>query len=175
VATEWGQHSLVDAARALLRAARRNPRAAKFVLLSESDLPLYGPQLVYAQLIGERLSRINACNTTAGWRLFDHRWVDRMASDVLQAHHWRKSWQVSVGGARGGASRLLTIPMARCWQPQRPAQPLAGLSSRRPRQPALPLTRKHTAIMGICSTQRTQCSHAVHCAPHNPLARSGLR
>lgn len=51
------------------------------------------------QLVSERLSRINACNTTRGWRLFDHRWVDRMATKRLKKHHWRKSWQVSLGGA----------------------------------------------------------------------------
>ncbi|PRW32548.1 Transcription initiation factor TFIID subunit 13 [Chlorella sorokiniana] len=93
VVTEWGQHSLVDAARTLLRAAYRNPRVTKFALMSESDLPLYSPHLLYTQLVSERLSRINACNTTRGWRLFEHRWVDRMATHRLKEHHWRKSWQ----------------------------------------------------------------------------------
>lgn len=48
------------------------------------------------QLLGEPLSRLNACNTTDGWRLFDHRWVPRMETKVLKPHHWRKSWQVHL-------------------------------------------------------------------------------
>ena len=40
------------AARALLRAALRNPRNRKFVLLSEADLPLYSPLLLYTQASG---------------------------------------------------------------------------------------------------------------------------
>ena len=35
----------------------------KFVLISESDVPLYPPQVFYMQLMMERTSRINACNT----------------------------------------------------------------------------------------------------------------
>jgi hypothetical protein len=46
------------------------------------------------QLQGESLSRLNACNTTVGWRRFDHRWVARMEGRELREHHWRKSWQV---------------------------------------------------------------------------------
>ena len=45
------------------------------------------------QLLGEPLSRINACNTTRGWKLAEHRWVARMAGPRLRKHHWRKSWQ----------------------------------------------------------------------------------
>lgn len=37
-------------ARALLRAAYRNPRVTKFALMSESDLPLYSPHLLYSQV-----------------------------------------------------------------------------------------------------------------------------
>lgn len=33
----------------------------KLVLLSESDIPLYPPALVYQQLISEPRSRVNAC------------------------------------------------------------------------------------------------------------------
>jgi hypothetical protein len=50
VATEWGSHSLVDAAEALLAAALRNPRNTKFFMLSESDLPLYSPETLYLQV-----------------------------------------------------------------------------------------------------------------------------
>lgn len=48
--TAWGQHSLVDAARALLAAALENPRNQRFFLISESTLPLYSPLLWYSQV-----------------------------------------------------------------------------------------------------------------------------
>lgn len=39
-----------SSARVLLRAAYRNPRVTKFALMSESDLPLYSPHLLYSQV-----------------------------------------------------------------------------------------------------------------------------
>ena len=53
VLTAWGQHSLVDAAKALLAAALVNPRNQRFFLISESTLPLYSPLLWYSQVGGE--------------------------------------------------------------------------------------------------------------------------
>lgn len=38
------------AAEALLAAALKNPRNQRFMLLSESDLPLYSPQALYLQV-----------------------------------------------------------------------------------------------------------------------------
>eukprot|EP00887_Chlorella_sp_A99_P000994 scaffold5.g994.t1 len=94
VKTGWGEHTLVDAARTLLAAAAANPHAQKFMLLSESDVPLYSPHMVYSQLMSEERSRINACNTTEGWGTDDwYRWVDRMERPFLKKWHWRKSWQ----------------------------------------------------------------------------------
>ena len=60
---QWGTFSLVAATRAMLRAGLRDPLNAKFVLLSESGIPLYPPQTLYQQLMSETKSRINACNT----------------------------------------------------------------------------------------------------------------
>lgn len=40
------------AAEALLAAALRNPRNQKFIILSESDLPLYSPEVLYLQVGG---------------------------------------------------------------------------------------------------------------------------
>lgn len=45
----------------LLRAALKDERNAKMVMLSEACIPLYPPTVVYQQLISEPLSRINAC------------------------------------------------------------------------------------------------------------------
>lgn len=93
VTTEWGTHTLVDAAEALLAAALKNPRNQKFFMLSESDLPLYSPHVFYQQLMSEHRSRINACNTTQGWDLDFYRWVDRMQTTFLKKPLWRKSSQ----------------------------------------------------------------------------------
>ena len=70
VAASWGGHDLVDAARSLLRAALVDPLNERFVLLSESGAPTMAPSLVYMQLLGSRLSRINACegDNNDDWR-----------------------------------------------------------------------------------------------------------
>ena len=54
---------MVEALRALLRAALKNPLNQRFQLLCEHTLPLQSPLLVYQQLMGEPRSRVNACNT----------------------------------------------------------------------------------------------------------------
>ena len=54
---------MVEALRALLRAALRDPLNQRFQLLCEHTLPLQSPLLVYQQLVGEPRSRVNACNT----------------------------------------------------------------------------------------------------------------
>jgi hypothetical protein len=68
VAAEWGGFGLVEAERALLRAALADPRNLRFLLLSESDVPLRDPFTLYHQLfeVGGGRSRINACATPAG-------------------------------------------------------------------------------------------------------------
>ena len=99
----WGTHTLVDATRALLAAALTNPRNQKFVLLSESDVPLYSPLVLYAQMMAEPGSRVNACNGSAssmvgrtypGWNHNDgNRLRDDMIAEGLTLEVWRKSWQ----------------------------------------------------------------------------------
>lgn len=42
--------SLRRPAEALLAAALRNPRNLKFLIMSESDLPLYSPEVLYRQV-----------------------------------------------------------------------------------------------------------------------------
>lgn len=97
VTAVWGTHTLIDAERALLAAGLTNPRAAKFVLLSESDVPLYSPQAVYAQLLEEPASRVNACNNDTAGRGWNHndgyRLRDDMVAEGLTPATWRKSWQ----------------------------------------------------------------------------------
>ena len=75
VHVSWGTFALVEATRALMRASLEDPLNQKFVLLSEAGIPLYPPDLVYAQLMSEDKSRINSC-VTPGVRM-----------QVLQALH----------------------------------------------------------------------------------------
>lgn len=57
----WGSHALVVAARELLRAALRDPHNQRFILLSETAVPMYPPTVTYHQLVNEQKSRVNAC------------------------------------------------------------------------------------------------------------------
>ncbi|KAK9819181.1 hypothetical protein WJX81_003273 [Elliptochloris bilobata] len=84
----WGSHDLVVAARHLLAAAMADPDNQRFVLLSESGVPLYPPAAVHAQLLSEERSRVNACGTgyTSPQRYSPH-----MGPELLP--HWRKSSQ----------------------------------------------------------------------------------
>ena len=57
----WGAHELVVAARSLLGEALKDPLNRKFILLSESGLPLYPPTTTYLQLMREDKSRLDSC------------------------------------------------------------------------------------------------------------------
>ncbi len=59
--TRWGTHSLTTSIRALLKEALNDVQNQRFVLLSEWDIPLYPPRVVYLQLMAEQASRIDAC------------------------------------------------------------------------------------------------------------------
>ena len=54
-------HVQVAAEKLLLGAALEDPANARFVLLSETCVPLYPAAVVWAQLLGEPRSRLNAC------------------------------------------------------------------------------------------------------------------
>lgn len=54
-------HSLIAAEIKILQEALKDPRNQKFVLLSPSCIPVQPPEVVYAQLMHERKSRIDAC------------------------------------------------------------------------------------------------------------------
>ncbi len=92
VATGWGDHRLVEAARALLWEAYRDPANTRFVLVSESDVPIYDPLTLWRQLTAEPRSRVNA------WWHPDAsatRWTWRFALSParVRAADWRKSSQ----------------------------------------------------------------------------------
>lgn len=97
VTVEWGQWSVVEAEKLLLAQALSDPLNSRFVLLSETCVPLYPAPLVWAQLQGETRSRLNACANASDpndetWRM-TYRWNDGMGSANLTKEHWRKSGQ----------------------------------------------------------------------------------
>ena len=59
----YAQHALVDAMVLLLKAALAEPENVKFVMISDTSVPLYPPEVVYAQLVVEEKSRVDACVT----------------------------------------------------------------------------------------------------------------
>ena len=71
VQTEWGTISLVTAERSLLEVALRDPSNTHFLLISDSDIPLYDPLTFYQQLMHEDKSRTKACRTGP---LSEYRW-----------------------------------------------------------------------------------------------------
>ena len=87
----WGDHSISAATRALLAAALQDRRNQRFVLVSESDIPLFNPLTFYQQLMYEQRSRVNAC--PGGIDHMPRRWSDKMTTEHMNASHWRKSSQ----------------------------------------------------------------------------------
>ena len=61
VHVEWGTFSVVAALKNLLHAALEDPRNQKFMLLSESGIPLYPAETLWVELMVEEKSRVNAC------------------------------------------------------------------------------------------------------------------
>ena len=64
----------VEAEKLLMRQALSDPLNQRFVLLSETCVPLYPAPLVWAQLQGETRSRVNACSNSSNpddenWRM----------------------------------------------------------------------------------------------------------
>ncbi|KAI7839849.1 hypothetical protein COHA_006412 [Chlorella ohadii] len=88
--TWWGDISILDAEKALLREALKDPLNERFALISDSDVPLYDPLTFYQQLMHEPLSRVRAC--ASGWMNRD-RWRDEMSTETMNGSHWRKSNQ----------------------------------------------------------------------------------
>jgi len=82
----FAQFSLVAAALKMIEHALRDPNNQKFVLLSESCIPIQPPEVIHAQLISENHSRINACLRR---KLFISRWRPK----IVKKRYWRKSSQ----------------------------------------------------------------------------------
>ncbi|KAK9862348.1 hypothetical protein WJX84_002596 [Apatococcus fuscideae] len=96
VPVTWGQWSVVEGERILLRTALKNTANQRFILLSETCLPLGPPHMLYLQFLSERLARINACKQDTvedAYRRGLDRWQPAMNTARLQRRHWRKSAQ----------------------------------------------------------------------------------
>ena len=61
VHVDWGTFSLVAALKELITSALGNPLNQKFMLISESGIPLYPGETMWVELMVEEKSRINAC------------------------------------------------------------------------------------------------------------------
>lgn len=85
VTTRWGTHSLVEAARHLLWQAYRDPSNQRFILISESDIPIWDPLTFYREIMAEPRSHVDA------W------WHPGMGQQ-------RWSWRMALSGARIGMS-----------------------------------------------------------------------
>lgn len=89
VVTRWGHHSLVEATRYLLAKAFEDPANERFVLLSETHIPLWDPLTLYRVAMNERRSSINAYYHDNMNKL---RWTKKMMPTVPLSN-WRKSQQ----------------------------------------------------------------------------------
>ncbi|KAI3430985.1 hypothetical protein D9Q98_009388 [Chlorella vulgaris] len=92
VPTEWGTHSLVRAVRLMVAEALQDPTNQRFMLMSESDIPLWPPGLTYLQLMVEPASRVRGCSPRNDAE--DKRREEWQADYVkFPRQQWRKSSQ----------------------------------------------------------------------------------
>lgn len=92
VKVAWGTSSMMYAMRELIWFAFQDPRNTRFVLLSESDVPIYGPLPFYHELMADTKSRVD---TTTLLNRDTYRWHFRFmcADPPLLERDWRKSSQ----------------------------------------------------------------------------------
>ncbi|CAL5228886.1 g12101 [Coccomyxa viridis] len=92
VHVDWGTFSLVAALKELIMSGLEDRLNQKFMLISESGIPLYPGETMWVELMVEEKSRINACELGTLNNMY-HRWTPEMETDFLKQHHWRKSSQ----------------------------------------------------------------------------------
>ncbi|WIA35555.1 hypothetical protein OEZ86_003980 [Tetradesmus obliquus] len=88
----YAQHVLAETAVLLLRAALQDESNVHFVMVSDTSIPLYPPQVVWAQLMSEQRSRLDACTTRRSY-VDMYRWSAALSSEHFGKQHWRKSSQ----------------------------------------------------------------------------------
>ncbi|XP_020596985.1 uncharacterized protein LOC110036799 [Phalaenopsis equestris] len=87
VQVKWGEASMIEAERLLLRAALQDPANQRFVLLSDSCVPLYNFDYVYNYLMSSRKSFVDSFSDKK-----ERRYNEKMAPSIPK-HKWRKGSQ----------------------------------------------------------------------------------
>jgi hypothetical protein len=92
VNVEWGEPSMIYAMRELIWFAFQDPLNQRFVLLSESDIPIYGPLPFYHEMMSETKSRVD---TSLKLPSDKYRWHFRFmcGTPPILERDWRKSSQ----------------------------------------------------------------------------------
>ena len=85
----FAQFVLVEAQVKLLEEALKDALNEKFVMLSETAIPIHRPEIVYLQLIHESKSRINACKGNPA-RMNPERWMGKCVT------HWHERFHSNV-------------------------------------------------------------------------------
>jgi hypothetical protein len=98
VQAKWGDHTIVDAERKLIKAALEEPLNSYFILLSETHIPLYSAAITYLQLATAEFSRIHACGDSSDAdknRRMTYRMADgmKLVNSGINEDTWRKSSQ----------------------------------------------------------------------------------
>ncbi|XP_050214742.1 glycosyltransferase BC10-like [Mercurialis annua] len=83
----WGESSMIQAERLLLSAALDNPANQRFVLLSDSCVPLYNFSYIYSYMMASSKSFVDSFRDTK-----EDRYNQKM-SPIIQRHKWRKGSQ----------------------------------------------------------------------------------
>ncbi|KAJ9136383.1 hypothetical protein P3X46_033467 [Hevea brasiliensis] len=83
----WGESSMIEAERLLLSAALDDPANQRFVLLSDSCVPLYNFSYIYSYLMASPRSFVDSFVDTK-----EERYNQKM-SPIIRKHKWRKGSQ----------------------------------------------------------------------------------
>ncbi|XP_023742848.1 glycosyltransferase BC10 [Lactuca sativa] len=87
IKVDWGESTMIEAERLLLQAALENPANQRFILLSDSCVPLYNFTYIYNYLMGSSKSFVDSFLD-----MKEGRYNPRMSS-VIPMRKWRKGSQ----------------------------------------------------------------------------------
>ncbi|KDP45324.1 hypothetical protein JCGZ_09573 [Jatropha curcas] len=87
IQVDWGEASMLEAERILLRHALEDPRNERFVFLSDSCIPLYNFSYTYDYIMSTSTSFVDSFSDTK-----EGRYNPKMAS-VIPVYNWRKGSQ----------------------------------------------------------------------------------
>ncbi|XP_028772342.1 glycosyltransferase BC10 [Neltuma alba] len=90
IQVDWGEATMIEAERILLRNALTDPLNDRFVFLSDSCIPLYNFSYIYDYIMSTSTSFVDSFADTK-----EGRYNPKMAS-VIPVHNWRKGSQWAV-------------------------------------------------------------------------------